>query len=101
MLDRALDAIPLPTDMADVLLTCRAIGWRVEEELIEIERVVRDGSSALHLGLPHPPSSEDPRHRRLTEAGYAVVTYLEGQEQRTAYRRQLQAHVTTSAWTVR
>ena len=84
-----------------MLLTCRAIGWRLEEELVEIERVVRAGGIALHLGLPHPPSGDDPRHRRLTDAGYAVVTYTEGQEQRTSYRKQLQAHVTTGAWTVR
>jgi ubiquinone/menaquinone biosynthesis C-methylase UbiE len=89
VLDGTLDAIPLPTDTADVLLTCRAIGWRLEQELDEIERVVRPGGVALHLGFPHPPSEEDPRHDGLTVAGYAVVTYAEGQEQRTAYRKQL------------
>jgi SAM-dependent methyltransferase len=89
VLDGTLGAIPLPTDTADVLLTCRAIGWRLEEELVEIERVVKDGGSALHLGLPHPPSGHDLRHRRLTEAGYSVVTYAEGPEQRTSYRKQL------------
>ena len=87
--DGTLDAIPLPTDTADVLLTCRAIGWHLEEELVEIERVVKDGGIALHLGLPHPPSGHDLRHRRLTEAGYAVVTYTEGPEQRTSYRKEL------------
>ena len=89
VLDGTLDAIPLPTDTADVLLTCRAIGWRLEGELVEIERVVRAGGIALHLGLPPPPSRDDPRHRRLTDAGHAVVTYTEGQEQRTSYQKQL------------
>jgi hypothetical protein len=89
VLDGTLDAIPLPTDTADVLLTCRAIGWDLDAELVEIERVVRPGGMALHLGLPHPPPADDPRHRHLTEAGYAVVTYAEGQEPRTSYRRQL------------
>ena len=89
VLDGTLDAIPLPTDTADVLLTCRAIGWRLEEELVEIERVVKDGGIALHLGLPHPPSGDDPRHRRLIEAGYSAVGYTEGREQRTSYRKQL------------
>ena len=89
VLDGTLDAIPLPSDTADVLLTCRAIGWRLEEELVEIERVVTDGGSALHLGLPHPPPGDDPLHQRLIEAGYAVVTYAEGQDQRTSYRKQL------------
>lgn len=89
VLDGTLDAMPLPTDTADVLLTCRAIGWRLDEELVEIDRVVRAEGVALHLGLPHPPSGDDQRHVRLTEAGYAVVTYAEGQDQRTAYRKQL------------
>ena len=87
VLDGTLDAIPLPTDTADVLLTCRAIGWRLEDELVEIERVVRDGGIALHLGLPHPPSPDDPRHLGLIEAGYAATRYPEGQEQRASYRR--------------
>ena len=89
VLDGTLDAMPLPAGTADVLMTCRAIGWRLEQELIEIERVVRAGGIALHLGLSHPPSSADPLHRRLVEAGYAVVTYAEGQDQRTSYRKQL------------
>lgn len=89
VLDGTLDAIPLPAGAADVLLTCRAIGWRLEEELVEIERVVRAGGVALHLGLPHPPAPGDPLHGRLLEAGYAVGSYTEGQGQRTWYRKQL------------
>jgi ubiquinone/menaquinone biosynthesis C-methylase UbiE len=89
VLDGTLDAIPLPSDTADVLLTCRAIGWHLEKELEEIERVVRDGGVALHLGFPLPLSDDDPRHRRLTEAGYTAATYTEGQEPRGSYRKQL------------
>jgi len=88
VLDGTLDGIPLPPDTADVHLTCRAIGWHLEEELVEIERVVRAGGVALHLGLPYPPSPDDPLHRRLLEAGYSAVTYAEGQESRTSYRKQ-------------
>lgn len=89
VLDGTLDAIPLPADTADVLLTCRAIGWRLEEELVEIERVVRTGGVALHLGLPHPPSERDPLHERLTEVGYTVSRYEVGQAQRGMYRMRL------------
>jgi hypothetical protein len=89
VLDGTLDAIPLPTDTADVLLTCRATGWRLEEELIEIERVVKHGGIALHLGLPHPPSGDDPRHGRLTEAGYSVVSYAEGLARSSTRRMRL------------
>lgn len=89
VLDGTLDAIPLPNDTADVLLTCRALGWRLDEELVEIERVVRAGGVALHLGFPHPPSPDDPLHAHLVEAGHSVVTYAEGQERRAAYRKSL------------
>jgi hypothetical protein len=89
VLDGTLDAIPLPNDTADVLLTCRAIGWRLDAELAEIERVVRPGGVALHLGFPHPPSSDDPLHGHLAETGHSVATYAEGQQQRTAYRKDL------------
>jgi SAM-dependent methyltransferase len=89
VLDGTLDAIPLPPDSADVLLTCRAIGWRLEEELVEIERVVKAGGVALHLGLPHPASPDDDLHRRLNDAGYLATTYLEGDEQRCSYRKRL------------
>ena len=58
-------------------------------ELIEIERVVRSGGVALHLGFPHPPSPDDPLDGQLAETGHAVVTYAEGQERRTAYRKQI------------
>jgi hypothetical protein len=44
VLDGTLHAIPVPADTADVLLTCRAIGSRLEEELVEIERVVWAGA---------------------------------------------------------
>jgi len=89
VLDGTLDAIPLPADTADVLLTCRAIGWHLDEELAEIERVVRAGGVALHLGFPHPPPDGDVLHRRLTEVGYVVAAYDEGQERRGSYRKQL------------
>ena len=45
VLDGTLDAIPLPPGTADLLVTCRAIGWNLQAELTEIERILRpDGS---------------------------------------------------------
>ena len=89
VLDGTLDAIPLPADTADVLLTCRAIGWHLERELVEVERVVRDGGVVLHLGFQEPPAEDDHVARRLIEAGYTVETYLEGQAERRCYRKRL------------
>jgi 2-polyprenyl-3-methyl-5-hydroxy-6-metoxy-1,4-benzoquinol methylase len=47
--DGTLDSIPLPDKSLDVLLTSNAIGWKLEEELQEIERVLRSGGHAIHL----------------------------------------------------
>ncbi len=70
-LDGVLDRIPLPAGSADVLVTSRAIGWRLEDELAEVERVVTPGGWAVHvLGSP----IGDPRsdlHGTLEARGYA------------------------------
>ena len=41
VLDGTLDAIPLPSGTADLLVTCRAIGWDLPAELTEVERILR------------------------------------------------------------
>jgi SAM-dependent methyltransferase len=48
-LDGFLDSMPLPDASADVLFTSNAIGWNLEKELHEIERVLRSGGKAVHL----------------------------------------------------
>jgi ubiquinone/menaquinone biosynthesis C-methylase UbiE len=48
-IDGLLHAIPLPAGFADVLITSNAIGWQLEDELREIERVVKPGGYAIHL----------------------------------------------------
>ncbi|MCD4696788.1 MAG: methyltransferase domain-containing protein [Bacteroidales bacterium] len=49
VLDGFLDCIPLPDNSVDVLMTSNAIGWNLEEELNEIERVVVPNGHAIHL----------------------------------------------------
>ena len=49
VIDGTLDAIPLPTDTADVLLTCRAIGWHLDEELVESLLASHAGGPAAQL----------------------------------------------------
>jgi len=49
VMDGYLDSIPLPNHTLDVLVTSNAIGWKLEEELREIERVVRPGGRVIHL----------------------------------------------------
>ena len=67
VMDGTLDAIPLPDDTLDVLITSNAIGWKLDEELKEIERVVKPGGHAIHL-LQSEPEHEDPYRETLTSA---------------------------------
>ena len=75
-IDGTLDAIPLPAGSADLLITCRAIGWHLEDELVEIERVVARGGAAVHLtGMADSDWTADDLHEALTGAGYTAGTY--------------------------
>ncbi len=76
-----LDALPLPADSIDVLITCRAIGWNLAAELAEIGRVVKPGGSAMHLGIP----ADNPLHDALTAAGYVPQGYAHAGESLRSY----------------
>ena len=90
VVDGFLHAIPLPSAGADVLLTCRAIGWRLEDELPEIERVVKPGGFAVHFfGVPHPAPPGEELHRTLLAHGYQPGTYQEGSALNRRYWKQI------------
>jgi len=63
--DGFLDAIPLPDAFADVLITSHALGWRLEAELREFERVVRPGGTILHCPGTAEIEGEEQMHRQL------------------------------------
>jgi SAM-dependent methyltransferase len=65
VMDGTLDSIPLPDGSLDVLITSNALGWNLQEELREIERVVKAGGHALHL-LWSKEKVEHPFHPVLT-----------------------------------
>ena len=48
-MDGFLDSIPFPDESVDILMTSQAIGWNLEVELKEIERVVKPNGCAIHL----------------------------------------------------
>ncbi len=48
-IDGFLDLIPFPDNSIDVLMTSNAIGWNLEKELKEIERVVKPNGNVVHL----------------------------------------------------
>jgi SAM-dependent methyltransferase len=78
VLDGFLHAIPLPTAIADVLLTCQAIGWALPDELAEIERVVKPAGIAMHLFGAVTARSENPLHEPLVTHGYLPDIYQLG-----------------------
>jgi SAM-dependent methyltransferase len=80
VVDGFLDAIPLLRGSADVLVTSRAIGWLVEAELTEVERVLRPGGTALHFSGFPAARDPTPVQRTLTSTawGYEPATYDEG-----------------------
>jgi len=49
IMDGMLNSIPLPDNSLDILITSNALGWNLDEELTEIERVVRPNGHAIHL----------------------------------------------------
>lgn len=79
VLDGFLHAIPLPGESADVLLTCQAIGWALEKELPEIERVVKPGGIAMHLfGTPAAADPNNPLFLALVADGYQPDIFQDG-----------------------
>ena len=79
VMDGLLSGMPLPDGTVDVLLTQRAIGWDLECEIAEIERVVRPGGVALHLtGMPCP-EEVDALHAGLLVGGYEQGSYEDGE----------------------
>lgn len=69
VMDGTLDSLPLPGDSLNVLITSNAIGWNLEKELHEIERVVKPGGSVIHL-LHSDPQQGHPYHETLTSASW-------------------------------
>ena len=86
--------IPLPDDSADVVITSHALGWRLEEELTEFERVATPGGYVIHCpGTAETPSnkSEDQQHERLVSPhwGYQYARYMEADGWKRKYWKRL------------
>jgi len=80
VLDGFLNAIPLPDNIGDVLITSHALGWHLEEELLEFERIVKPGGFIIHCpGTALSSGDEDPTHLALIspEWGYEMSIYQE------------------------
>jgi len=77
VVDGFLESIPFPDKSADVLLTSQAIGWNLEAELREIERVLKPNGCAIHLFWNSGTDSESRINDYLTssEWNYARTEY--------------------------
>ena len=84
VLDGFLHAIPLPKGFADVLITSNAIGWNLDDELKEIERVVKTGGYAIHL--LSSSDTHDPYKERLTNPQWHY-TYTEYEKDERIIRK--------------
>jgi len=65
VVDGFLDSIPLPDNSANILMTSNAIGWNLEDELKEIERVIMSNGFAIHLIRNLDANAENPFHNIL------------------------------------
>lgn len=88
VMDGTLDSIPLPENSLDILITSNAMGWNLEEELAEIERVVKPGGSAIHL-LQADKERENPLHDVLVSPtwNYDCLDKEEGSKLKLRYHK--------------
>ena len=84
-------SIPLPDASADVVITSHALGWRLEDELREFERVAAPGGYVIHC--PGTDKSEIEQHQRLvsSEWGYQFARYRPSVGWKRKYWKQVQA----------
>ena len=85
VMDGTLDSIPLPDHSLDVLITSNAIGWNLNEELVEIERVIKPGGHAIHL-LQSNEELETPFHETLTASPWNYTCLQEGDNNKLKLR---------------
>jgi len=91
VIDGFLHAMPLPDNCADVLVTSHALGWHLEKELREFERVVKKGGYIIHCPGTADIPDEEAQHLRLISPdwGYDFSVYEESDGWKRKYWKQL------------
>jgi hypothetical protein len=84
-------AIPFADRFADVVLTSHALGWRLDEELAEFERVVKRPGVIIHCpGTADNAAAEDTHRRLVGEAWrYRHARYDEADGPKRKYWKHL------------
>lgn len=92
--DGFLHSIPFPDDFADVLVTSHALGWRLQDELRELERVVKQGGYLVHCPGTAETPREEGQHRALTSPqwGYEFSRYQESDGWKRKYWKVVGPH---------
>ena len=90
-LDGFLHAIPLPDGFADVLITSHALGWELEDELKEFERVTKPGGFIIHCPGTADMADGEYQHSRLISPDwqYKYSRYEETDGWKRKYWKQL------------
>ncbi|VGO14924.1 hypothetical protein PDESU_03494 [Pontiella desulfatans] len=68
VVDGLLHALPFPAGFADVVITSHALGWNLESELEEFERVAKAGGTIIHCPGTADGNPEDEVHKTLLAA---------------------------------
>jgi len=85
VMDGTLDSLPFPDHSLDVLITSNAIGWNLNDELKEIERVIKPGGYAIHL-LQSNEQVENPFHETLRSSPWNYTCLHAGDEEKMKLR---------------
>jgi ubiquinone/menaquinone biosynthesis C-methylase UbiE len=91
VMDGFLHDIPLPANTADVLITSHALGWHLEKELKDFERVVKRGGYIIHCPGTAEIPGEEAQHYRLVSPdwGYDYSRYEESDGWKRKYWKRL------------
>jgi ubiquinone/menaquinone biosynthesis C-methylase UbiE len=82
--------LPFPEAFADVVITSHAIGWQLQEELAEFERVVKSPGMILHCPGT-TVGAEDDTHAVLIGApwNYRCAEYDEADGRKRKYWKEI------------
>lgn len=67
VVDGLLHDLPFPPGHFDVAITSHALGWRLDEELAELERVVRPAGTIVHCPGTAARAGDEAQHRTLID----------------------------------
>ena len=69
-MDGFLHQLPFTDNSIDILISSNAIGWHLEQELAEIERVLKPNGKAIHLFLAYNLETELHHHDTLVSTNW-------------------------------